>query len=216
MYQFDDVGSMYLSLPPNLQTTENACIAYAFDRQIQKLHRLAKKLTVWSDLDSVDPQYYDYIAMAIRAPYYKSEYSSKQKLNLIKSTLAAQRYAGTVKAVEELLDHSILCAKFIPWYEYGGKPYHFKIATSDDPGVESRVLFANMLQRVKAARSIIDGVEIDHEPIKSTLYIGAGIRHQRIVHIHNKEKFEYRIYGALHAGCAAIITKQIAIGKEKQ
>ena len=156
MYQFDDVGSTYLSLPPNLQTAENASFSYAFDRQIQKLHRLAKKLTVWSDLENVEPKYYDYMAMAIRAPYYKSEYNDKQKLNLIKSTLATQRYAGTVKAVEELLDHSILYAKFIPWHEYGGKPYHFKIATSDEPGMESRVLFADMLQRVKAARSIID------------------------------------------------------------
>lgn len=213
MYQFDDVGSMYLSLPPNLQTTENACFSYAFDRQIWKLHILAKKLTVWSDLDHADPKYYDYMAMTIRAPYYKSEYNDKQKLNLIKSALAAQRYAGTIKAIKELLSNSILYARFVPWYEYGGDPYHFKIETSDEPNGESRVLFESMLQRVKAARSIIDGVEIDHDPIKNMLYIGIGIHQQGVINIPNKEKIDRRVYGVWYVGVAAIINKQITIEK---
>lgn len=211
MFHIGDVGSMCLSLPPNLQNTENACFSYAFDKQIQKLYGLAKKLTVWSDLDNADPKYYDYMAIALRTPYYKSEYNKKQKLKLIKATLAARRYAGTVKAVEELLDHSILYAKFVPWYEYNGKPYHFKIKTSDTPETESRILFGNMLERVKSARSIIDGVEIDHDPVRHVVYIGTGIRQQKIIHINNKEKFEYRIYGVLHIGCAIVIEKQIAI-----
>ncbi|MDE6053155.1 MAG: phage tail protein [Lachnospiraceae bacterium] len=211
MYQFDDVGSTYFSLPPNLQNTGNACFAYAFDRQIKRLHMLAKKLTVWSDLDHADPKYYDHIAISIRAPYYKSEYSEKQKLKLIKATLESRTYAGTIKAVEDLLSHSILHAKFVPWYEYGGEPYHFKIETSDAPEEESRTLFANMLQRVKAARSIIDGVEIDHDPVRNIVYIGAGISHQRIVHICNREKLEYRFRGAVYTGCTAVIKKQIVI-----
>lgn len=216
MYQFYDVGSTYLSLPPNLQNLENECFAYAFDRQIRKLHMLAKKLTIWSDLDNADPKYYDHMALSIRAPYYKSEYSEKQKLKLIKATLESRMYAGTVKAVEDLLSHSILYAKFVPWYEYEGEPYHFKIQTSDDPGQESRALFADMLQRVKAARSIIDGVEIDHDPLKNTVYVGAGIFYQRVVHIPNKEKLEYMICGALYTGCAVIMDKQIVIKGENK
>ncbi len=214
MYQFDDVGSTYLSLPPNLQNTENACFSYAFDRQIKKLHMLAKKLTVWSDLDNADPKYYDYMAISIRAPYYKSEYSEKQKLKLIKATIESRMYAGTAKAVEDLLIHSVLYAKFVPWYEYNGepgKPYHFKIETTDAPEGESRALFADMLQRVKAARSIIDGVEIDHDPVKNMVHIGVGILYQRILHIRNKEKIEYKLMGAVYSGCAAVIKKQIVI-----
>lgn len=211
MYQFDDVGSMYLSLPPNLQNVENECFSYAFDRQIKKLHKLAKKLTVWSDLDNADSRYYDHMALSIRVPYYRSEYNEKQKLKLIKSTLGGRVYAGTVKAVEELLMNSILHAKFIPWYEYDGKPYHFKIATSDDPDAESRVRFADMLQRVKAARSIIDGVEIDHAPVENRIYIGTGMSWMRIVQIPNREEIGYRIAGALYAGCVGIMKKQIVI-----
>lgn len=211
MYRFDDVGSTYLSLPPNLQNIENECFAYAFDRQIRKLHILARKLTVWSDLDNADPRYYDHMAMTIRAPYYKSEYNKGQKLKLIKTALESRIYAGTMKAVEDLLSRSILNAKFVPWYEYGGDPYHFRIETSDDPEEEARLLFANMLQRVKAARSVIDGVKIDHDPLKNIVYIGAGIGQHRTAHIHNKEKPEYKVWGMAYAGCTAVMKKEIVI-----
>lgn len=213
MYQFDDVGSMYLSLPPNLQTTDNACFAYAFDKQVKRLHVLAKKLTVWSDLDHADPKYYDYMALAIRASYYKSEYNNKQKLKLIKSTLAERRYAGTVRAIEELLKHSILDARFVPWYKYAGEPYHFKIETSDTPEKDAVLSFESMLQRVKAARSIIDGVEIDHGPTKGNLYIGVGVCQQGIINIPNKSEITYKICGKWYVGCPMVVSGQITARK---
>lgn len=216
MYQFDDVGSMYISLPPNLQNIENACFAYAFDRQIRKLHALAKKLTIWSDLDNADPRYYDYMAITIRAPYYRSEYGARQKLELIKSALESRIYAGTMKAIEGLLSRSILNARFVPWHDYGGSPYHFKIETSNDPAEEARRLFSDMLQRVKAARSIIDGVEIDHDPLKNTVFIGISMSRYRTAHVHNKEKPEYKVRGTIYAGCTAVMKKEIAIKEAEQ
>lgn len=97
MYEFDDIGSTYLSLPPNMQTVENECFGYALDRQMKLFHRLAKTLTVWSDMDSVDPKYYDFMAMCLRAPYYRSEYSDKVKLELLKAAILSYRFAGTKK-----------------------------------------------------------------------------------------------------------------------
>lgn len=192
MYQFDDVGSTFLSLPPNLQTTENDCFSYALDRQMAKMHKLAKQITVWSNLDNVDPKYYDYLAVTIRAPYYKSEYSNELKLRLIKSALLTRRYAGTMKAIEELLSHTFPDAIFVPWYKYDGKPYHFKIAIEKEPTEDGKELFEAMLQRAKAARSIIDSVEIVRV-VKSTLYIGLGMQPQRIISIPNMEEIDHKI-----------------------
>lgn len=174
MYQFDDVGSTFLSLPPNLQTIENDCFGYALDRQMAKMHKLAKQITIWSDLDSVDPKYYDFLAMTIRAPYYKSEYSSELKLGLIKSALLTRRFAGTIKAIEELLSHTLPNATFVPWYEYDGKPYHFKITIREDTLIENAMkLFKEMLQRAKAARSIIETISVTHR-IDQRLYAGCA------------------------------------------
>ncbi len=171
MYQLDDVGSTFLSLPPNLQTTENDCFGYVLDRQMERMHKLARSITVWSDLDNVDPKYYDSLAMTIRAPYYKSEYSNKQKLGLIKSALLTRRNAGTMKAIEELLSHTLTGASFIPWYEYGGKPYCFKvIADADEANENNMEEFIRMISAVKSARSCMDSIGMKAEIDNSILY----------------------------------------------
>ncbi len=187
MYQFDDIGSTFLSLPPNLQGTESECFGYALDRQLKKFHELANRVTVWSDLDNVNPKYYDNLAMTIRAPYYKSEYTDEQKLALIKSALRTRRFAGTKKAIEELLQHTFEDSEFISWQDYGGEPYHFKIVLSDEPTEEGKKLFNTMLKRVKAARSIIDEVEINKKKINAPIYIGIGLQRERCLIIDNKQ-----------------------------
>ncbi|MGN0338667.1 MAG: phage tail protein [Lachnospiraceae bacterium] len=215
MYQIDDIGSTFISLPPNMQTTDNECLGYAFDKQIKKLLKLAKKLTVWSDLDHADPKYYDYMAMTIRAPYYRSDYPDKQKLALIKSAILTRRYAGTTKAIEELLSHTFTDATFVPWYEYNGEPYHFKITMESEPTEEMKALFAAMLKRVKAARSIIDGVEINDGGIKTTIYIGLGLQPTGEISIANMEEIDRKLHGTWYAATAAIIQQELKINKEE-
>lgn len=214
MYRFDDIGSTFISLPPNLQNIENECLGYAFDKQLEKLHKLADKLTVWSDLDSVDPKYYDHLAITISAPYYRSDYTDRQKLALLKSAILTKRYAGTTKAIEELLSHTFTDARFVPWYEYGGEPYHFKITTGEEPTEETKRLFSEMLRKVKAARSIIDGVEIDDGVTKTTIYIGLGFQPTGEVSIKNKEEIDRKTYSTWYASLAAIIQDEIKINKE--
>ena len=91
MFKFDEVGSTYMSLPPNLQTIENDCFGYALDKQIKKLHGLAKNLTIWSDIENADKKYYDYMALCIKAPYYRSEYTEKTKQDLLKTAISMQQ-----------------------------------------------------------------------------------------------------------------------------
>lgn len=211
MYKIDDVGSLYQSLPPNLQTIENDCLGYAIDRQFAKLYKIAKELTIWSDLDGVNPRYYDQIAKTARASYYKSEYDDKKKLGIIKSAVMTRRHSGSVKAVEELVSKAFYYADFIPWYEYNGEPYHFKIIIKDEPDSESKQLFEEMLKKTKAARSIIDGVEIDSDKLSMQLYTGLAVQQVRIVSIPNMEDTCKRIDLQRYIGMAVQQNKLISI-----
>lgn len=179
MYKIDDVGSTYMSLPPNLQTIENQCYCYALDRQMRKLKRLADQLTMWSDLDNVNPKYYDYMAMCIRAPYYRSEYSNEQKLNLIKTAIMSYRYAGTRRAVDQLTDIIFEDASFVSWDSYNGQPYHFKVQVSDVLTEDTTALFTEVLKKVKAARSVMDALEVTRSCMDH-VYVGgctkAGVK----------------------------------------
>lgn len=171
MYKIDDVGGTYKSLPPNMQDIDAQCFSYVLDRQIKKFAALAKSLTIWSDLDHVNPKYYDHLAMCIGAPYYRSEYAKEKKLELIKTAIEARRRAGTERAINQLIHTIFEDATFIPWYEYGGEPYHFRVKVYDVLTEDATLLFAKVIQKVKAARSILDEIEISRR-INGSVNIG--------------------------------------------
>jgi len=163
----------YLSISPNLQDSDTEALSYAVDRQIKKLLEVARKLNVWGNLDEVDPKYYDMLAMTINAPAYRSEYTDERKLRLIKNGLSAYYSLGTRLAVENVLSSLFDDSEYVPWWEYNGAPYHFKVRADDQRSFDIEELFVRMLRRVKAAREIMDSIETIRN-IDSTAYI-AGI-----------------------------------------
>lgn len=175
MKKLGERNATFLALPPNFQTEENRALGYAVDRQLAKLMEFVKKVSVWSQLDSVAPKYYDFLAASLRAPYYSSEYDEKIRLEILKKTLQTYMFAGTVLAEEKLLKEIFDDAQFVPWYEYGGKPYHFKIVTPTEPSEELIQKFLVILQRVKAQRSILDGIDTKTYHIDINAYAAIGI-----------------------------------------
>lgn len=175
MYNIGDIGGLYAFMPPNMQNAKTDALCYAVERQAKRISALLEKLNVWSDLENVRPEHYDYVATCLRAMYYRSELTNEQKLAVLKSTLMTYRYAGSVRAIEELLNNLFSEAEFIPWYEYGGKPYHFKISASGQPDQETKRMLKEILKKVKAARSVIDAVEIKTRTMTAACHIGLGM-----------------------------------------
>lgn len=156
MYKIGDEGGLYRSLPPNMILDKKKLRAFclAFDRKMGKLSEMMNKLIVWGDVDNVDPKYYDALASCLDAPYYRADYDNAKKLDIIKSAVMKRRYAGTKKAMKQLVKTIYDNGKFEPWYEYGGKPYHFKITAN------SLATYVQMsIKDTKAARSVLDYVE---------------------------------------------------------
>lgn len=172
-------GATFASMPPNLQTAENYAFGYAVDRQMAKLNRLSKKLRVWTDLEHVDPRYYDCIAASIRALYYKSTYDDETKLNIIKNAMKVYRYAGSRKAIEQLISDIYGSAMFHSWYEYGGQPYHFKVTTDTVLTADMIERFADILDQVKRLRSILDDIVIHRSTDQPYCFRGNSISWSR-------------------------------------
>ena len=175
MYKIGEIGGLYLSMPSNMQNEETEALCYAVERQMQRMVKLARKLNVWGNLDHVDPRHFDYVAACLRTLYYRSDMEDSQKLAIIKSSMMTYRYAGSVRAIEELLGHLFKEAEFVPWYEYGGRPYHFKLEVRGDPDAETKKALESILKKVKAARSVIDAVEIKERILETTCHIAIGI-----------------------------------------
>lgn len=175
MHKIGETGGLYLSMPPNMQNMEEEAFCHAVEKQVSRLVKLAGRLNVWGDLDHVSPKHYDYIAACLRTLYYRSDMTDSQKLAIIKSSMLAYRYAGSVKAIEELLGNLFDEAEFIPWYEYGGRPYHFKLNVKGNPDAETKRTLESILRKVKAARSVIDAVEIKERTVTMEFYVGSGL-----------------------------------------
>lgn len=155
-----DTGVTYLALPPNFHTEENNALCYATDRQLKKLMEAAGNISAWAGLKNTDAKYYDYMAASVRAPYYASQYNDTTRLGILESTFQVYMFAGTRKGVEELVSKVFSGgAVFVPWYGYGGEPYHFRISVHSSPVKDTHNKFKEILRRVKSARSVLDVVE---------------------------------------------------------
>lgn len=157
MYKIGDEGGLYRSLPPNMILDKKKLRAFclAFDRKMGKLSEMMNKLIVWGDLDNVDPKYYDALASCLDAPYYRADYDNATKLRVIKSAILKRRFAGTKKGMKELVKAIYPGGQFVPWYEYGGKPYHFKVIANS----LSQEAVTLSIKDVKAARSVLDYIQ---------------------------------------------------------
>lgn len=169
-------GVTYLTLPHNLQTPENYALSAAFDYEMSLLLEFLEKLQLWTALDKVDARYYDQLAGNLRALYYQSDYSDVQKFGIIKTALQVYMYAGTKKAIQELLNSIFENASFVPWYEYDGLPYHFKIQVAGISSENMVSVFNTILAKVKAKREILDSIEIVENDETIVKYIYAGHR----------------------------------------
>lgn len=175
MYKIDDVGGLFMSMPPNLQSAECEAMCYAVDRQIKKLYALAKRLNMWSDMDGASAAHYDMMALTLNTPYYRSEMTDEQKLNLIKNTPRTKKFLGTVKGMNMFLESVFGDAEIIPWYKYNGEPYHFKVVAYVEDTTDITERFRQMLKKVKAVRSMLDTVEIMSRA-ETTLHFGMKLR----------------------------------------
>lgn len=168
-------GVTYLSFPPNFQTVEMKCLGFAVDSQMKKLMQFSKIVSVWSDLEDVNTKYCDQLAASLRALYYASEYDADTKRSILKGAMQDYMFAGTAFAVENLIRKLFTDARFMHWDEYGGEPFHFKIVLPYE--VDEKILqkFAEILQKVKSTRSIIDGLETTTYSYDIRSYIATGI-----------------------------------------
>ncbi len=173
--ELGEMNALFLSLPPNLQNDENYAMCRALDRQFGRLMDFFREMLVWGDLERVDSKYYDDIAAMIRALYYSSELDDTTKYQILSGALQTYRDAGSSRAIIDLIGKMFPDSSFAPWYEYGGKPYHFKINAPTEPTEENIKKFIEVLQKVKAQRSVMDAIESKTYSIHLDIHSGEGI-----------------------------------------
>ena len=164
MIRLPEVGGLYQTMPGNLKDPQTKAFMYACDRQIKKLLECAEKIKVWCALETVDEKFLDYMAAEYRTPFYKSSLNAYSKRELIINTQHWYMKLGTAKAINEMLlvvfSGSVTTVE--EWFNYGGKPWHFrvKVGVGELP-IEfgELALFRKMLNEIKRGAAYLDYLE---------------------------------------------------------
>lgn len=168
-------------LPSSLQgdpQVEAAC--EALDRQLVNLYRDIPQVAFWSNIPEqipplLDMMLWEYHVDNLQMILDGAELTIEQKRQMLDDSILWHQKKGTKWLLEKALQ--ILygdIVQVVEWYEYGGKPYFFKVQTREsglfnDPEIRSRMMDAIM--QLKNVRSWLEAFE-QLVLVEGTFYVG--------------------------------------------
>lgn len=160
--QYIKQSDLYSILPQSYQSVESECISYALSKAIEQLYNSLDRISVTSNIDNLDEELLDVLAVELRSQYYSSDLTREQKVSIIKGTLLWYMHNGTTKSVEDVLSAIYNGVQLKEWYQYGGEPYHFyiRVNSGDNINLESIDKIKNVINNIKNARSILDNISL--------------------------------------------------------
>lgn len=166
------------------------------------LHETAKMLLdkvdrsmVYAGIDILPEEIVDLLAEEFRAQYYDGSMNLQKKREAVKKAMQWYKKAGTLSAVDELVEFMYGEHKVHEWFQYDGQPYTFRVEIMGlnvqitEKGMEN---FRSALQKVKNTRSLLEML-IFHRRIDQQVYSGAAAAsysRQVIVDFYTEQKQE--------------------------
>ena len=146
------------ALPAEMKTPERIALSYVFDRQKKKYISRMRRAYIWADLESVDDNKLDFLAVECRVLFYNSDLAPDVKRQLIRNSIYWYMKLGTRQVMEEMVDTVFgnENTSVEEWYTYAGEPFHFRVAVGTIVTQTSIKDFLRYLKRIKNARSRFD------------------------------------------------------------
>lgn len=137
--------------------------AYAIAEQKMRriIYKYAEHTMIHQSIENLPGSILDLLAAEMDTPYYDSALSPRTKAALIRNTLPWKMKAGTVWAVQGMVETIFKTGTVTPWHDYGGKPYFFKISTDAEVSPE----------RLEEIRKIIDKIKNTEDTLESIMFL---------------------------------------------
>lgn len=154
-----------LKLVPEFMRKDEAVLglAAAVNKLIKEPGAKIKTARIWDQIDNLTDAELDELAYELDVDWYDSTLPIENKRALIKSADLIHSRRGTKWAVEQVLIDIFGDGTVKEWYEYGGKPFHFRVSTTYP--LEDQEIIARFRQAValaKPCRSELDTIEFAH------------------------------------------------------
>ena len=169
--RFTDIMPENLAEQPEIQA-----LAYAVGRQVEKLLAYADGARTYAAIYAVPEKVLDLLAVELRTPSYDENFSIKVKRTLIAESLLFYAQMGTPAAVNRIIETIFQAGHISEWWEYGGKPYHFKAYTTN-PAITSDDVeeFKRVLGTVKRLSAWLDEIVLDLSTPPAEVFVGHWI-----------------------------------------
>ncbi len=202
-----------LSFPPALKKDEKML---ALGRLVaEELHISAweaEKNIIYADIDSLTETWLDVLAYDLHVDWYDYDYPIEIKRKIIKNSIMVHQKLGTKYAVETVLQDVYRTAKVVEWFEYGGRPYTFKVTVNiGNGGLDedtSREIVEKM-QFYKNLRSHCDGISYILSVEKAT--VKAAALHRVGTTLKVKPLLQEKIEAAGKAGLKAAMSWRMGL-----
>lgn len=162
------------------QDRSNQAIAAGCNPIIRAIEARLRLLSRWNQLEKISESELDELAWELNIQWYDSTSPIETKRSVIRNSDLVYSKLGTRYAVEQIITDYFGSGEVREWYEYGGKPYHFKVL-SDNPTMvnENLALFLNLLHVIKRRSAWLDAVLICLTG-EMFLYSGMAVRDHSI------------------------------------
>lgn len=175
--------------------------SYALNHTARMILSMIDKTSVYALVDVLPEELVDLLALEFRAQYYDIDAKLEEKRGAVKKALLWYRKAGTASVVMELCE--FLYGKSIvwEWFDYGGRPYTFKLEMLeenrliDTAGINNFIL---AVKKVKNTRSLLEAL-IFHRKADVLVHSGAAAvsyTRQAIIDFFIEESEEELMYHA--------------------
>jgi len=185
----------FVRLLPAFMRDDEAALALSrsMDRLLGDPCRRLKTIRVWDEIDRLNEAECDDLAWELDVDWYDSAgMSLEEKRAVLKTAQQIKRRRGTKWAVEELAENVFGSGKVEEWFEYGGKPYCFRVATDAHMDEARMSEFYAMIARVKNTRSHLDALEFERNLAQNLYFCGVCTAEARADVGYNAEALAYR------------------------
>lgn len=146
--------------------TDVQAISYALRKGTEKLLFYVERMKLMANVDQLPEEIVNLLALELNSHYYDQGLPLEQKRKIIKATMGWYMQAGTVAAVEDMLQIVFGNGRVEEWYDFAdgeGKPGTFDAFTDVVLTEESIEQLRNVLKRVKKESAHLRRLNIENQ-----------------------------------------------------
>ncbi len=165
------------TLPTVLQNDPHMqALAAAIAVELEQLTEDARLAQIYTRIDELDETMLDALAADFKVDWWRPEATLEEKRSALKASWYVHKHLGTKSAIETAVADYLGTGKVEEWFEYGGQPHHFRVASENNTAIITNYeSFMAVLEVVQRRSSVLEHITalLHHT---QNLYIGTALR----------------------------------------